>query len=302
MTHTLPDAIAEVLDAHGIDNGALFTRVPGLRLLRSRDKVAPHTMTYRPSLCMVAQGAKQVMVGDRSVTYGDMQALVVTVEVPVLSQIVEASPDRPYLAATLELDAEIILDVVSRLDMAGRARGKPGFGMIRKDMDAEITGAMVRLVDTVGRPQAAEILGPGILREIAYWMLTGPAGGEVARMVLPDGQPLKIARAVHHLRENFDAPLSVAQLAEIAGMSPSSFHQHFKVMTSLSPVQYQKQMRLLEARRRMVADGERAAEAGYSVGYESASQFSREYARLFGAPPRRDAQTARSGLTAVEPA
>lgn len=296
MTRSLAAAISGVMDAQGIDNGAFFTRVPGLRLLRSRDSVAPHTMTYRPSLCMVAQGAKQVMVGDRSVTYGEMQALVVTVEVPVLSQIVDASPDRPYLAATLELDAEIILDVVTRLDMADHARVRPGFGLIVKDMDQTLTGALMRLLDTVGRPEAVDILAPGILREIAYWLLTGPAGGNVAHMVLPDGQPLRIAKAVHHLRENFDAPLSVADLAAVAGMSPSSFHQHFKTMTSMSPMQYQKQIRLLEARRRMVAEGERAGEAAFSVGYESASQFSREYARLFGVPPRRDALQARSGL------
>lgn len=296
MIRTFAEAISEIMDGHDLTTGALITRVPGLRLLRSMDKVAPHNMSYRPSLCMVAQGAKQVMVGDRSVIYGDMQALVVTVEVPVLSQIVSASPDRPYLAATLELDAEIILDVVSRLDTAEHARGRPGFGLVVKDMDAVLTGAMLRLLDTVGRPQAAEILAPGILREIAYWMLTGPAGGNVARMVLPDGQPLRIARAVHHLRENFDAPLSVADLAAVAGMSPSSFHQHFKTLTSMSPIQYQKQMRLLEARRRLVAEGGRAADAAFSVGYESASQFSREYARLFGVPPRRDAMQSRSGL------
>lgn len=296
MTRSLAQTITEVMDTHQIDSGAFFTRVPGLRLLRSKDRVAPHNMSYRPSLCMVAQGAKQVMVGDRTVTYGDMQALVVTVEVPVLSQIVDASPERPYLAATLELDADIILDLVSRLDTASYATAKPGFGMIVKDMDETITGAMLRLLDTVGKPEAVEILAPGVLREIAYWMLTGPAGANVARMVLPDGQPLRIARAVHHLRDNFDAPLSVAELAAVAGMSPSSFHQHFKTMTSMSPLQYQKQMRLLEARRRMVSEGERAAEAGFSVGYESASQFSREYARLFGVPPRRDALQARSVL------
>lgn len=296
MTRTLPDVIAAIMDAHQIESGGFFTRIPGLRLLRVKDKIAPHNMSYRPSLCMVAQGAKEVTIGDRTVTYGEMQALVVTVEMPVLSHIVEASPERPYMAATLEMDADVILDVLTRLDAADYARGKPGFGMVVKDMDAVITSAMIRLLETVGHPRAMDILAPGILREIAYWMLTGPAGANVARMVLPDGPHLRIARAVHHLREYFDAALSVSDLAEVAGMSPSSFHQHFKTMTSMSPVQYQKQIRLLEARRRMVSDGERAAAAGFSVGYESASQFSREYARLFGAPPRRDAVQARSGL------
>lgn len=296
MSHDLKAAITRRLDEQGIENGAWMTPVPGLNILRVHGTVPPRHMNYRPALCFVVQGAKETLVGDRTVTYGDMQALVVTVEAPVLSQIAKGSAERPYIGGTLQLDAEIIMDVLTKLDPAAIPKGRPGFGMVVKDMDTEITSALVRLLDTIGKPQAVEILYPAIMREIAYWMLTGPAGANVARMVLPDGQPLKIARAIHHLRDRFDVPVSVGELAEVAGMSPSSFHQHFKALTSMSPLQYQKHLRLLEARRRMLADGEKAGTAAFSVGYESVSQFSREYARMFGAPPRRETRAARATL------
>lgn len=290
--------ISGIMDSQGIENGAFVTPVPGLRLLRTHDTVAPRHMSYRPSLCVVAQGAKEMLVGDRTVTYGEMQSLVVTVEVPVLSQIVGASREKPYLGAVLELNTDIILDVVTRLEGAGQVGGSTSFGLVVKDMDEQIIGSLIRLLETIERPQAVEILYPAIMREITYWLLTGPAGRNVARMVLPDGQPQRIARAVHRLRDRLDEPFSVAELAKTAGMSPSSFHHHFKTLTSMSPLQYQKHLRLLEARRRMMADGEKAGMAAFSVGYESVSQFSREYARMFGAPPRRETQRARAGLAA----
>lgn len=288
--------ISRLMDDHGVENGAFVTPVPGLRLLRSFGEAPPRHMNYRPALCLVAQGAKQVIVGDRTITYGDMQSLIVTVEVPVLGHIFEASLEKPFLGATLELSADIILDVLTRLGSAAPSRGSDGFSFVVSEMDDEITGSIIRLLRAIERPQAVEILYPAIMREITYWLLTGPAGRNVARMVLPDGQPQRIARAIHHLRDTFDAPLSVAELARTAGMSASSFHHHFRTLTSMSPLQYQKHLRLLEARRLMVAEGERAGAAAFTVGYESVSQFSREYARMFGAPPRREAQRARAAL------
>ena len=290
MTKSLKDLIASILDAQGIENGPYITAAPGLRLVRTHQTVAPRHMSFRPSICCVAQGAKQTLVGDRTLNYGAMQTLVVTVEVPVLSEIIAASPEEPFIGATLNLDPEIILDVVTRLEPSSYAQGKVDFGLAVENMDARITDSILRLIETLERPQAVEILYPAIMREIAYWLLTGPSGRSVARMVLPEGQPSRIARSIQHLRENFDSPLSVTELAKTAGMSPSSFHQHFKTLTSMSPLQYQKHLRLLEARRLMVTEGEKAGGAAFSVGYESVSQFSREYARMFGAPPRRETQ------------
>lgn len=297
MTSRLTDAIAGILDRQGVENGGIETPVPGLRLIRTYGCVPPRHMTYRPSLCLIAQAAKRVMVGDSTLTYGHMQSLVITVEVPVLSEIIEATPERPFIGATLALDPDIILDVVTRMDKAARPGGPAGLGLVVEDVDERIAAAMIRLIELVEQPEAVEILYPGVMREITYWLMTGRAAANVARMVLPEGPPQRIAVAIHHLRDHFDAPLSVADLACQAGMSPSAFHQHFKALTSMSPLQYQKHLRLLDARRRMLTEGERAGSAAFSVGYESVSQFSREYARMFGDPPHRETKRARANLS-----
>lgn len=297
MTNRLTAAIATVMDAQGIRDGAWVSPVPGLRTLRVHGQIPPRHMGYRPSLCVVAQGAKEMLVGDTTLTYGEMQCLVVTIEAPVLSQIVKGSPEQPFIGCVLQLDSDILFDVASRLDSVP-TRGPSDFGMTVADLDERITASLVRLLEIADQPDAVDILYPGVMREIAYWLLTGPAGRNVARMVLPDGPSQKIVRAIHHMRDQFDAPLSVPELAQTAGMSPSAFHQHFKAMTSMPPLQYQKHLRLLEARRRMLTDGEKAGAAAFSVGYESVSQFSREYARMFGAPPRRETQAARAVASA----
>lgn len=297
MSNPLTAAICAVLDAREITDGAWATPVPGLRVLRVHDRVPPRHMGYRPSLCVVAQGAKEMLVGDTTVTYADMQCLVVTIEAPVLSQIVSGSPERPFVGCVLHLDSDILFDVASRLEETP-ARGASDFGMTVADLDDRITAALIRLIEIVDQADAIAILYPAIMREIAYWLLTGPAGRNVARMVLPDGPSQKIVRAIHQMRDHFDTPLSVPELAETAGMSPSSFHQHFKAMTSMPPLRYQKHLRLLEARRRMLTEGEKAGAAAFSVGYESVSQFSREYARMFGAPPRRETQATRAAVSA----
>jgi AraC-like DNA-binding protein len=294
MTQALHDVITRFLDAEiGVDGHAV-TAVPGLTLMRTSLPAPPGHMQYRPKLCVVTQGAKQVLVADQALTYGSGQAMIVTVEMPVVSQVVEASPVRPFTGLTLDLDLEIILDVVTRLDPVNATQGPAGFGLTVSVIEPQLEGTLLRLLELVKQPQAVEILYPAIMRELAYWLLLGPAGRNVARMVLPEGQPQRIARAIAHLRETFDTPISVADLASLAGMSPSSFHHHFKTLTSISPLQYQKQLRLLEARRMMVTEGVNAGVAAIAVGYESPSQFSREYARMFGAPPRRETQRARS--------
>lgn len=291
MKLNLSDRISAVLDAQLIGDGHYMTPVPGLILMRSYGRMPPQHMLYRPTLCIVAQGAKEIMVADQTLRYGDGQTLVVTVEAPVLSQLVEASAASPYIGAILELDPGIIRDVVTRLgDVV--TTGPSAFGLEVQDLDAQITGSLLRLLDLIGEPRGVDILYPSIMREIAYWLVRSPAGRNVARMVIPDGQPHRIAQAMSHLRDHFDSPVDVKALARSVGMSPSSFHQHFRALTAMSPLQYQKHFRLLEARRRMVSDGDQASAAAAAVGYESVSQFSREYARMFGAPPRRETRRA----------
>lgn len=294
MTTGLNETIHRLLDRQIEGDGFFVTPIPGLSLMRSSVSQAPRHMNYRPKLCIVTQGAKEVMIADRTLRYGAGQALVVTVEVPVLSQVVTTSTEEPFTGVTLDLDADIVLDVLTRLDVVHQPHGSAGFGLMVNPLDDEIAASIHRLLRLVDQPQAIDILYPAIMREIAYWLLTGPAGRNVARMVLPDGQPLRIAGAIAYLRQNFDAPVNVVDLARSAGMSASSFHQHFKTLTSMSPLQYQKHLRLLEARRLMVTEGEKAGIAALAVGYESVSQFSREYARMFGAPPRRETQRAKT--------
>lgn len=301
MKLTLSDKISSVLDAQFIGDGHYMTPAPGLILMRSYSQMPPQHMLYRPTLCIVAQGAKEIMVGDQTLRYGNGQTLVVTVETPVLSHLIEASAVSPYLGAILELDLGIIRDVVSRLGDV-TVTGPSGLGFEVQDLDAQITGSLLRLLALIGEPKAIDILYPSIMREIAYWLVRSPAGRNVARMVIPDGQPHRIAQAISHLRDHFDASLDVKALARSVGMSPSSFHQHFKALTAMSPLQYQKHIRLLEARRRMVSDGDQASAAAVAVGYESVSQFSREYARMFGSPPRRETRRALEERTHMTPA
>ncbi|MFT4956152.1 MAG: AraC-like DNA-binding protein [Brevundimonas sp.] len=287
MPSALTAAIAGVMDRHGIRDGVHVTPVPGLRLVRTHSKVAPRLMTYRASLCVICQGAKEVLAGDRTITYGHMQSLVVTIDIPVLAQIVDASEDAPYVSATLELNPEILLEVATELGDGDSSDRETGSAMAVKDVDSQISGLMIRLVALADQPEAIDILYPGIMREISFWLLSGPTGAEVARTVLPTGQPGRIVQAIRHLRENFEETIHMPDLARAAGMSLSSFHQHFKALTAMSPLQYQKHLRLLEARRRMLTDEEKVGPAALSVGYESISHFTRDYARMFGSPPRK---------------
>lgn len=294
MANDLTSTIGALLDKQGIVNGIHITPVPGLRLLRTHAYVAPRHMHYRPSLCVISQGQKELLVGDRTIRYGDMQSMIITVEVPILSQMFPTPDKEPYVGAVLDLNPEIILEVATQLETAGGpVRGNIADGLLVRDMDARISAAVQRLLDLVDQPSAIDILYPVIMREVTYWLLTGPAGVNVARLAVPGGEPARICKAVQKMRDSFDTPISVTELASVAGMSASTFHQHFKTLTSMSPLQYQKHLRLLEARRLMQTDGEKAGAAGLSVGYESVSQFSREYARMFGDSPRRQTQRMR---------
>ena len=294
MANDLTSTVSALLDKQGVVNGMHATPVPGLRLLRTHAYVAPRHMNYRPSLCVISQGQKELLVGDRTIRYGDMQSMIITVEVPILSQMFPTPDKKPYVGAVLDLNPEIILEVATQLGATGGGgRGRIGDGLLVQDMDARISAAIQRLLDLVDQPSAIDILYPVVMREVSYWLLTGPAGANVARLAMPGGEPARIGKAVQKMRENFETPISVPELARVAGMSASTFHQHFKTLTSMSPLQYQKHLRLLEARRLMQTQGEKAGAAGLAVGYESVSHFSREFARMFGASRPRQAQRSR---------
>ncbi|QYA12504.1 AraC family transcriptional regulator [Rhizobium sp. AB2/73] len=289
MSSALKDAITQFIEANdGGDNGVFPTGIDGLLIMRSTEPKMPHAMIYRPALCVILQGAKQLVLNERVIDYAEMQALIISIELPAAGRVIQASVEKPYIAISLEFDAGMMREVMEQLDKPPKPAGGTQLGIFVENLGDELADCLVRLTRLLSNPSAIPVLYPAIMREICFWMLTGPNGGEVCKLVLPDGQTRRIADAIRLLRDNFTEQVRIEQLAAVARMSPSSFHQHFKTLTSMTPLQYQKQMRLLEARRLMVAGHANVETAAYRVGYESASQFSREYTRMFGTPPKRD--------------
>ncbi|MBY3447785.1 AraC family transcriptional regulator [Rhizobium laguerreae] len=288
MSADLKQALNGYMDARGGGDGLFTTAIDGFFLMRSSTLSMPKPAIYRPALCIIVDGAKQLMFGDRFFDYEAMQALIISVEMPAFGRVTKASAERPMIAINLELDVTILREVLKEMDASPRPAGDGGPGVFVQEFGAELQDCILRLIRTLATPKAIPILHPAIMREISFWLLSGKNGDEVCKLALPDSHTRRVAEAIYLLRGNFADAVRVEKLAAAAKMSPSSFHQHFKMLTSMTPLQYQKQLRLLEARRLMVTDGFNAANAAYQVGYESASQFSREYARMFGTPPKRD--------------
>ncbi|MGE0717023.1 MAG: AraC family transcriptional regulator N-terminal domain-containing protein [Alphaproteobacteria bacterium] len=286
----LLDAVRRHADLHADRYGVAGTPIPGLSTVQA---LAPGDIVhaiYRPLVAIVVQGAKRVTIGAETFAFSAGDSLLVTADVPTISQIVRASAAAPYYSLVLELDPAVIADL-------GAATGPEPAGdhvAARVDVtDAEVADAATRLLRLIDRPAALPVLQGQLVREMHYWLLAGRHGAAIRRLAWPDGHVQRIARAVSVLRADYAAAVPVERLAAVAGMSASAFHQHFRAVTSLSPLQFQKQLRLIEARRLMLADGRSAGSAAYAVGYESVPQFTREYGRFFGRPPLRDVKAAR---------
>jgi len=297
----MPDALIDALTlftSRRPGESPYATGVPGLTILRSETARMPNLLVYRPVLCAVAQGSKTATFGERRVDYGAGQALVVGVDTPALGEVTQASPSEPFLGAIVELDVALLHDVMSSMEPRPRPApdDEPAAAMIR--IDGPVADAVTRLVQLADTPAAIPILQPAIMRELAAWMLMGPQGGVLARLAASHATPGRVIGAIRVLRDRFAEPVRIEELASLAQLSTSAFHRQFKQVTSMTPLQYQKQLRLHEARRLMLADASSAEAAAYAVGYESPSQFSREYARMFGSPPRRDVTNLRSSASA----
>lgn len=287
----MPDQLAEALLRYtdSQPGESLFmTAVDGLAIMRADHPKPPSHTIFRPAMCIVAQGAKWATFGDNRLEYTAGQALVIGVETPSIGRVVEASPGEPCLVLAFELDLAIMRSVAEGLDTPPIASGEPGRGVFVTDFQGPLADCALRLVRLLDTPKAIPTLHPIIMREICYWLLTGPHGGDVARLTLANGPSRRVISAMHSLRNRFKETVRIAELAAVAQMSPSAFHRQFKALTSLTPLQYQKQLRLLEARRLMISRAFNVEAAAFEVGYESPSQFSREYTRMFGAPPKRD--------------
>ncbi len=287
MVEELAEALLAYTERHPGES-PFATPIERLAILRSDQPNPPTHRIFSPAMCIVAQGAKWATFGDNRLEYRAGQALIVGVETPSLGRVMEASPGAPCLVLVVELDLATLRSVAESLPAPPRTTGEPVRGVLVTDFLGPLADCALRLVRLLDTPQAIATLYPMIMREICYWLLTGPHGGEVARMALASSPSQPVIGALHALRERFRDAIRIEDLAAIAGMSASAFHRQFKALTALTPLQYQKQMRLMEARRLMVSRQVSVEAAAFEVGYESPSQFSREYARMFGAPPRRD--------------
>ncbi len=262
--------------------------LPGLWLRRASTPTELGHGVSSPSLCVIAQGSKEILLGDQRYRYDPAHYLIATAELPIATRITVASPERPYLGVVLKLDPTMVSSVlVEAGHLAPRSQSAvPAINV--SPLDADLLDAVVRLVRLVDSPADARVLAPLITREIVYRLLRGAQGGRLRQLAVLGGDPHRIAAAVARLRKDFDQPLRIEDIARELGMSVSGFHHHFRAVTALSPLQFQKQLRLQEARRLMLGEGLDAASAGARVGYGDASHFTREYKQLFGAPPMRD--------------
>lgn len=267
----------------------------GLQLRRASSPTElGHGVSY-PSFCVIAQGSKEVLLGDTRYRYNPAHYLIATVALPIASRVAEASPERPYLGLVLKLDPTLVGSVLVEAGHLAPQRHSATTAIDVSALDAGLLDAVVRLVRLLNSPTEARFLAPLITREIVYRLLMGEQRSRLGHIAALGGSTHRIAEAVERLRKDFDQPLRVEDIAHELGMSTSGFHHHFRALTAMSPLQFQKQLRLQEARRLMLGEGLDAASAGYRVGYGNASHFTREYKRLFGAPPMRDVEHLREG-------
>jgi AraC-like DNA-binding protein len=270
------------------------TGIPGLTLHRRTAPTSPCSVTYEPSVTLIAQGRKRVDLGGKTFIYDPSRYLLTSVDLPIISRVVEATEDAPCLAMVLKLQMPAVRELLSREDLEVPPPSSDSPAMGTGETTVEFLGACFRLLDLLDSPQDIPFLGGLIEREIIYRMLRGPEGARLRAIATVGDQSHRTAKAIAWIRANYAKPLRVEELAEMAGMGVSTLHHHFRALTAMSPLQYQKQLRLQAARGRMLIDGLDAASAAFEVGYESASQFNREYSRFFGQPPMRDIRTLRS--------
>jgi AraC-like DNA-binding protein len=287
----LVERMARVLPEDGI-----LEVFSGLFLARSSQPTAPLHSVFKPAFCVIAQGSKQVLLGEEVFRYDPGHYLISTVDLPIISQVVEASKEQPYLSFRLNLDASLVASVMMESGVEIKKGDASAKAIDVSSIDANMLDAVVRLARLLDTPDEIQILAPLIIREIVYRLLRGEQGARLSHLLASGGDTRRISKAIGHLRENFDQPLRIDDIAHELGMSVSGFHHHFKSVTMMSPLQFQKQIRLQEARRLMLGEDLDAASAGFRVGYEDPSYFSREYKKLFGAPPQRDIAKLRSTL------
>jgi len=270
------------------------TNIPGLMLSRRTAPTAPTSVAFEPSLAVVAQGRKRIDLGRTTFIFDQSRFLLTSLDLPVISQVIEARKEVPYLGFLLKLEMPVVRELLSREEIQAPDAPSDSPAMATGETTAELLDACCRLVDLLHTPQHIPFLSGLIQREIIYRILRGREGARLRAIATLGDQSHRTAKAIAWVRANYAKPLRVEDLAKIAGMGVSTLHHHFRTLTAMSPLQYQKQFRLHAARERMLIDNLDAASAAFEVGYESATQFNREYSRFFGQPPKRDIRTLRS--------
>ncbi|HCE3327887.1 TPA: AraC family transcriptional regulator [Vibrio parahaemolyticus] len=288
--------LAKLIDRWTGDANQYDTPISGLRFSRWTTPTPPTSYTHNPSICLIAQGRKQVLLGEESFIYDANHLLISSVDLPIIANIIEASEEQPYLGLIMELDLTEISQLIVDSELAFTQSKEAQKGIAVGELSESLLDAFVRLAELLDEGQNIKILAPIIKREIFYRLLMSEQGTRLHQIVTAGSHSHQIAKAIDWLKNNFVKPLSVGDLASYTGMSKSSFYTHFRSMTSMTPLQFQKKLRLSEARRLMLTENLDAMAATFKVGYESPSQFSREYSRLFGAPPSKDIKSLRENL------
>ncbi len=288
--------LAKLIDRWTGNANQYDTPISGLRFSRWTTPTPPTSYTHNPSICLIAQGRKRVLLGEESFIYDANHFLISSVDLPIIANIIEASAEQPYLGLIMELDLTEISQLIVDSELAFTQAKEAQKGIAVGELSESLLDAFVRLAELLDEGQNIKILAPIIKREIFYRLLMSEQGTRLHQIVTAGSHSHQIAKAIDWLKNNFVKPLSVGDLASYTGMSKSSFYTHFRSMTSMTPLQFQKKLRLSEARRLMLTENLDAMAATFKVGYESPSQFSREYSRLFGAPPSKDIKSLRENL------
>ncbi|HAI30490.1 MULTISPECIES: AraC family transcriptional regulator [unclassified Thalassospira] len=280
--------LCELIDKYCEVDGAVRTAIDPVWMYRATNPTLKVPTIYKPCLCLIISGAKEVTLGQEVYRYEPGQLLAASVDLPLVGHVTNASEDAPYRSLSLDLDGQILSELVTNMDLDIGVDGDSTRGLFVEQTTQSLVDAVLRVVDLLDRPDEIPVMLPLLMREVHYRLLCTGQGVFIARLAMGGSNMQRISAVLRLMKDNFDKPLRVDELAQHANMSPSSFHHHFKQVTAMSPLQYQKRLRLTTARQIMLAEMKDAASAAYAVGYESTSQFSREYARMFGAPPMRD--------------
>ncbi len=286
--------LAQLIFKHTQNKNFAELSIPGVRLSHWQHATPPASYTHKAAICLIAQGKKRVLLGEESYVYDASHFLVSSVDLPIVANIIEASPNRPYLGIIMEMDLREISQLIAEGELGFETSKKAQRGMAVGELTEPLLNAFIRLLSLQDEPDSIQILAPVIKREIFYRLLKTQQGVLLNQIVTSGSHSHQIANAIDWLKKNFAKPLSVGELARNCGMSKSAFYTHFRAMTSMTPLQFQKTLRLSEARRLMLTENLDATAATFKVGYESPSQFSREYRRQFGAPPAKDIKALRT--------